>query len=56
MPALAPYGGASWVAACLLPPSAISLFAHVLVRLETAQRGLTWGTMGEAVTMEYPFR
>lgn len=55
MPALAPYGGASWVAACLLPPSAISLFAHVLVRLETAQRGLTWGTMGEAVTMEYPF-
>ena len=38
MPSLQPYGGRSWAAACLLPPSAISLFASVLVKHEATQQ------------------
>ena len=45
-----PYGGSGWVAACLLPPSAISLFATVLLQLEGNQRGVTWSTLHLPVT------
>lgn len=34
MPYLVPYGGVSWTLACLLPPSSISLFASVLLKME----------------------
>ena len=54
-PALQPYGGAGWAAACLLPPSAISLFAHVLVRQESAARGLNWASVWQPVTVEGSF-
>ena len=43
MPTLQPYGGWGWPLACLLPPSAISLFATVLLKLEGSQRGVRWG-------------
>lgn len=56
MPSLQPYGGAGWVASCLLPPSALSLFTHVLIKQETVQAGLTWATLWEPVTVDYPFR
>ncbi len=55
MPSLQPYGGPGWTLACLLPPSCISLFAHVLVKMETAQRGVDWSTLRLPVTVEYPF-
>lgn len=51
-PAVSPLGGYSWAAACLLPPSAISLFAHVLVRQEGAGRGLTWHTLSQPIASE----
>lgn len=38
MPSLQPYGGSGWVLSCLLPPSAISLFASVLVKHEATQQ------------------
>lgn len=34
MPYLVPYGGISWTVSCLLPPSSISLFASVLLKME----------------------
>lgn len=34
MPYLVPYGGISWTVSCLLPPSSISLFATVLLKME----------------------
>ena len=34
MPYLAPYGGISWQLSCLLPPSSISLFATILMKME----------------------
>lgn len=34
MPSVQAYGGPSWLWSCLLPPSALSLFAHVLTKLE----------------------
>lgn len=34
MPYLVPYGGVSWTLSCLLPPSSISLFASVLLKME----------------------
>ncbi len=34
MPYLVPYGGVSWTLSCLLPPSSISLFASILLKLE----------------------
>ena len=37
-PTFQPYGGWAWKLACLLPPSALSLFASVLVPLETAHK------------------
>lgn len=38
MPSLQPYGGPGWALSCLLPPSAISLFASVLVKHEATQQ------------------
>jgi len=51
-PSLFPLGGTGWTLACLLPPSAVSLFANALVRQEGAGRGLTWSTLPMAVTPE----
>lgn len=46
MPSLQPYGGPGWVLSCLLPPSAISLFASVLVKHEATQQvGGSWHTL-----------
>lgn len=36
MPYLAPYGGISWQISCLLPPSSISLFATILMKMEVS--------------------
>lgn len=55
MPTWQPYGGWGWPAACLLPPSAVSLFATVLLKLEGSQRGVRWGTLRLAVTSQFPF-
>ncbi|KAK9828547.1 hypothetical protein WJX72_000707 [[Myrmecia] bisecta] len=55
IPTFQPYGGPGWVLSCLLPPSSISLFAYVLVKLESSQRGVRWSTLPLAVTAEYPF-
>ena len=38
VPSLQPYGGPAWTLSCLLPPSAISLFASVLVKHEAVQQ------------------
>ena len=55
MPTVEPYGGRGWVLACLAPPSALSLFATVLLKFEGAQRGVTWAALGQAVTPQYAF-
>jgi hypothetical protein len=55
MPTVQPYGGRGWVLACLAPPSALSLFATVLLKFEGAQRGVTWAALGRAVTPQYAF-
>lgn len=55
MPSIDPYGGASWVWACLLPPSSVSLFGHVLTRMEGSGQGITWGTAATSATSFFPF-
>ena len=50
-----PYGGLGWPLACLLPPSAISLFATVLLKLEGSQRGVTWDSISLQITSQFPF-
>ena len=50
-----PYGGLGWPLACLLPPSAVSLFATVLLKLEGSQRGVTWDTFNLQITSQFPF-
>ena len=57
MPTFQPYGGLGWYFACLAPPSCISLFASVLVKIEVSQQGLHWNSLGLNVTNEsaYPF-
>ena len=55
MPTFQPYGGLGWPLACLLPPSAISLFATVLLKLEGSQRGVRWSTINLSMTSQYPF-
>lgn len=54
-PSWEPYGGALWALACLLPPSAVSLFAHVLLQQESVGSGVTWRNLGEGVTVESYF-
>jgi ATP-binding cassette subfamily A (ABC1) protein 1/ATP-binding cassette subfamily A (ABC1) protein 3 len=55
MPTYQPYGSYAWPLACLLPPSAISLFASVLLKLEGSQRGVQWSTISLDMTSQYPF-
>ncbi|BDA45751.1 probable ATP-binding cassette sub-family A member 3 [Coccomyxa sp. Obi] len=55
MPTFQPYGGFGWPLACLLPPSAISLFATVLLKLEGSQQGVRWSTINLNMTSQYPF-
>ena len=55
MPSLQPYGGTGWVLACLLPPSSISLFANILIKMESAAIGITWSTLWLSVTSEANF-
>ncbi|KXZ53111.1 hypothetical protein GPECTOR_7g1001 [Gonium pectorale] len=44
-PAIYQYGGWAWYAACLLPPSAASLFAAALVNWEKVAEGITPHTL-----------
>ena len=55
LPTFQPYGGWAWPVACILPPSAISLFATVLLQLEAGQRGLHWGSLSLSVTQQGHF-
>lgn len=55
MPTLQPYGGWGWYCACLFPPSAVSLFANVLVKVEAGGLGLQWESLGRDVTSESSF-
>lgn len=55
MPSLQPYGGRGWTTACLLPPSCISLYANVLLKLESAQRGISRETLHLSVNSQSPF-
>lgn len=56
MPSWQPYGGPLWTAACVLPPSAVSLFSHVLLKQESIGAGLTWSSLWQVVTVEGQFR
>ena len=55
MPSLQPYGGRGWTLSCLLPPSCISLYANVLLKLESAQRGISRETLHLSVNSQLPF-
>ena len=55
MPSLQPYGGKGWTLSCLLPPSSISLYANVLLKLESAQRGISRETLHLAVNSQDSF-
>ena len=57
IPTFQPYGGWGWYLACLAPPSAVSLFANVLINVEASNRGLHWDSLGFNVTSKstYPF-
>eukprot|EP00884_Botryococcus_braunii_P008389 jgi/Botrbrau1/17551/Bobra.0739s0002.1 len=55
MPTFEPYGGLGWWGACILPPSAVSLFASVLLRMEGGARGIRWDTISMAVTSQANF-
>lgn len=49
-----PAGGAVWFAACLLPPSALAMFAMTLVAWSSNGAGITWSTLGSAVATAHP--
>lgn len=55
MPTYQPYGGKGWTLSCLLPPSCISLYANVLLKLESAQRGINSETFRWSVNSEAAF-
>lgn len=55
MPTLQPYGGKGWTLACLLPPSSISLYANILLKLESAQSGISRQTLHLSVNSQSPF-
>ena len=55
MPTYQPYGGKGWTLSCLLPPSCISLYANVLLKLESAQRGINSETFRWSVNSEASF-
>eukprot|EP00892_Ulva_mutabilis_P002745 jgi/Ulvmu1/12471/UM009_0123.1 len=49
-----PAGGIAWFLACLLPPSALAMFAMTLVAWSTNGAGVTWATLGRAVATAHP--
>lgn len=49
-----PSGGTLWFVVCLLPPSALAMFAMTLVAWSIAGSGLTWSTVGAAVATAHP--
>lgn len=49
------HGGIAWYLACLLPPSAMSLFAFSLISWETASEGINWHTVHMSVTPSFYF-
>jgi len=55
MPTFQPYGGWGWYLSCLSPPSALSLFANVLIKVEAGGQGLQWDSLATSVTSEYSF-
>lgn len=55
MPTFQPYGGWGWYLSCLFPPSAVSLFAHVLLKAEAGGQGLQWQNISASVTSESDF-
>lgn len=55
MPTFEPYGGTGWWAACILPPSAVSLFATILMRLESNGRGVRWNSINAVITNQGEF-
>ena len=55
MPTFQPYGGWGWYLSCLFPPSALSLFANVLIKVEAGGQGLHWDKLGISVTSESAF-
>ena len=55
MPTFQPYGGWGWYISCLFPPSALSLFANVLIKVEAGGQGLHWDKLGISVTSESSF-
>lgn len=55
MPSLQPYGGKGWTLACLLPPSSISLYANILLKLESAQSGISMQTLHLSVNSQSSF-
>ena len=55
MPTFQPYGGWGWYLSCLSPPSALSLFANVLIKVEAGGQGLQWDSLATSVTSESSF-
>ena len=55
MPTFQPYGGWGWYLSCVFPPSALSLFANVLIKVEAGGQGLQWSKLGIGVTSESSF-
>jgi hypothetical protein len=55
MPTFQPYGGWEWYLSCLSPPSALSLFANVLIKVEAGGQGLQWDSLAMSVTSESSF-
>ena len=57
MPVFQPYGGWGWYISCIFPPSAVSLFAYVLLKVEAGGQGLQWDNLSLSVTSQssYPF-
>lgn len=52
--AVQPAGGLAWFLACLLPPSALAMFAMTLIAWSTNGAGITWSTLGQAVATAHP--
>lgn len=52
MPTFQPYGGYGWYLSCIFPPSAISLLAQVLLKVEAGGQGLQWNNWSLSVTSE----
>ena len=55
MPIVQPNGGRGRLLSCLLPPSAVTNWALILLQLETGKVGITWDTLRVGTTELYPF-